>query len=306
LLSVQGVCKSYANVDAVSDVGFSVAPGEIVALIGPNGAGKTSLFRMIIGSTLPDKGAVVYHSLDGTRSAFIPSQELGYLPEERGLYQDAKVVDVLVYIGELRGVPAREAKARALELLDRLGIGHHAKRQVQELSKGNQQKVQFAACLVNRPRIVILDEPFAGLDPPNQEQMLAAFAQLRNEGVAVLLSAHHLSLVERLADRTIILSNGKVAAVHGGLEYKPGREDPTQIHLECVAEPDGLSELAALPGVQVRTIGRFRYSILVPPGAAVDAVLGRLMLGGDVRSVRINSQSLHDAFMTATVPEAVE
>jgi ABC-2 type transport system ATP-binding protein len=176
-LDVRSVRKRFASVQAVSDLSLTVRPGEIFALLGPNGAGKSTLLRM--------------------------------LPEDRGLYQDMPLVAVLTYFGSLRGLAPAAAQRAAEHWLDRLELLPRAKEKVGTLSKGNQQKVQFAAAVLHRPACAILDEPFSGLDPLNQELFLRLVTELRDQGTTVILSAHQMSLVERLADHVFIMHHGR-------------------------------------------------------------------------------------------------
>jgi ABC-2 type transport system ATP-binding protein len=205
-LEVGGVHKRFARVHAVADISFSVAPGEIFALLGPNGAGKSTLLRMMVGITRPDDGAISWPTMPGGR---LPATALGYLPEDRGLYQDMPLVSVLTYFGTLRGLERTDATRAAERWLDRLELLARAKDKVGSLSKGNQQKVQFAAAVLHAPACAILDEPFSGLDPLNQELFLGLVAELRTQGTTVILSAHQMSLVERLADRVFVMQHGR-------------------------------------------------------------------------------------------------
>lgn len=205
VLSVEHVRKQYATVLAVADISLHVARGEIVALLGPNGAGKTTLLRMLVRITRPDSGTIRW---DGSEAPLAPLQ-LGYLPEDRGLYQDIPIRRTLSYFARLRGVPADEAGRRADEWLERLGLRERAGEKLGALSKGNQQKVQFAAAILHRPRLAILDEPFSGLDPVNQEAFLDIVRELRDAGSTILLSAHQMSLVERVADRVFVMHRGR-------------------------------------------------------------------------------------------------
>ena len=186
-LVLDHITKRFAGHTAVDDLSLSVPPGVIYGLLGPNGAGKTSTIRMMLGILLPDSGRVGLFGGSGTARDY--SARIGYLPEERGLYRRMRVLDVLVFLGEMKGVDRRRARARALEWLDRLGLsGWHARR-VDDLSKGMQQKVQFISTLLHDPTLVILDEPFAGLDPVNAQVLKDAVLDLRNGG-ATCLTVH--------------------------------------------------------------------------------------------------------------------
>ncbi len=204
LLHVEDVVKSFGEVHAVAGVSFEVRRGEIFGFLGPNGAGKTTTLRMVMGITRPDRGAIRFG--DGKA---IDRRHVGYLPEERGLYEDAAALDILVYLGTLRGMTRADARTAGRRWLERLELADRAKDKVQTLSKGNQQKVQFAGAVLHRPALVVLDEPFAGLDPLNQEVFLSVIAELRDQGAAVLISAHHLDLVERACDRFLLIARGR-------------------------------------------------------------------------------------------------
>src|SRR5687767_652672 len=208
LLVVRDVHKEYGAVRAVDGVSVDVRSGEIVALLGPNGAGKTTLIRMLVGLTRPDRGTVAYH-FDGAQRPGLPAHALGYLPEERGLYQDVSAARTLAYFGRLRGMNRPDAARAAAEWLDRFALSDRGNEPLKALSKGNQQKVQFASTVLHRPRFAILDEPFSGLDPLNQDLFVRTIHELRDAGTTVLLSAHQMHLVERLADRVILLSRGR-------------------------------------------------------------------------------------------------
>ncbi len=209
-LSIQSVEKTYATVRAVAGISLDVAPGEIVALLGPNGAGKTTLLRLLVGITRPDRGRILW---EGTEHAPAPGA-LGYLPEDRGLYQDVPIHRTLSYFARLRGIPGAEAQRLATEWLARLELADRRGEKLAALSKGNQQKVQFAAAVLHRPRFAILDEPFSGLDPLNQELFLDLVRGLRDAGTTVLFSAHQMPLVERLADRVFVMHRGR-ELLHG-------------------------------------------------------------------------------------------
>ncbi len=203
-LTVSEVRKHYATVRAVDGISFSHQRGEVLALLGPNGAGKTTLLRMLAGITRPDSGTIewVGGSLDAA--------DLGYLPEDRGLYRDVPIQRTLAYFARLHGVAPTDANRTADEWLQRLGLADRATENLGTLSKGNQQKVQFASAVLHRPRYAILDEPFSGLDPINQDVFIGYVRDLRADGTTVLLSAHQMQLVERLADRAIVMNRGRI------------------------------------------------------------------------------------------------
>jgi ABC-2 type transport system ATP-binding protein len=298
LLSVSGVHKQYATTHAVNDVNFSVETGEIFALLGPNGAGKTSTVRMLIGLTEPDRGEIRYQSRDGER-AQINANELGYLPEERGLYQDQKIIDVLIYLAQLRGVGRSEARNAAMPWLERFGLADRAKEKVSALSKGNQQKVQLIAALQHQPRMLVLDEPFSGLDPVNQEMVLDLLRELRNQGTTVLLSAHQMALVERLADRILLMNRGRRVLYGSMAELRSVSGLSLSLRLEY-AQPAPTVESLRQPGVaDVIADGEFNRQLILNSDAALNDLLRRLGDGPTLRSVHSEAIGLHDIYLRA-------
>ena len=205
MLKVENLRKSYDDRTVVHDVSFEVAAGEIFALLGPNGAGKTTLIRMITDIIRPDAGTVTFagRSLRGS-----DRPRVAYLPEERGLYRRAGVLDTLAYFGELKGLAAGAARREAAALLAEFGLEAWGAKQVQALSKGMQQKVQLCAALIGRPELLILDEPFSGLDPINVQVLEDVLHQRRREGTTVLLSTHQMNKVEQQCDRALMINRG--------------------------------------------------------------------------------------------------
>jgi ABC-2 type transport system ATP-binding protein len=206
-LSVSGLVKTFGNHVAVDDISFEVPRGVVYGILGPNGAGKTTMLRMINDIFAPDRGEIVV--LDRLRPGPEAAARIGYLPEERGLYPRMKVGDMVEFIAELRGLARTEARRRAAVWLDRLGLAQWAKNKVQDLSKGMQQKVQFATALIHEPELVILDEPWSGLDPINAEVLREAVDEIRASGRTVLFSTHQMEQAEKLVDHICIIARGK-------------------------------------------------------------------------------------------------
>lgn len=202
------VHKSFAGRTAVDGLSFEICQGEVFALLGPNGAGKTTTVRMLVGIIQPDGGMIEVH-LDGAVARRLPPQRTGYLPEDRGLYREVSVRRNLEYFGMLRGLDQREATASTDRWLERVDLKDRADERVDALSKGNQQRLQFVAAIMHRPVLAVLDEPFAGLDPVSQEFFLDLVRELRDAGTTVLLSAHQMDLVERVADRVLLMNRGR-------------------------------------------------------------------------------------------------
>jgi ABC-2 type transport system ATP-binding protein len=206
-LIVRGLVKAFGNHVAVDDISFEVPRGVVYGILGPNGAGKSTTLRMINDIYAPDAGEIVV--LDGMKPGGEAAQKIGYLPEERGLYPKMAVGEMIEFIGELRGLSRALARRRAGTWLDRLGLAQWAKNKVQDLSKGMQQKVQFATALIHEPELVILDEPWSGLDPINAEVLREVVGEIRAGGRTVLFSTHQMEQAEKIVDHVCIIARGK-------------------------------------------------------------------------------------------------
>jgi ABC-2 type transport system ATP-binding protein len=206
-LIVHGLVKRYGNHTAVDGVSFEIPRGVIYGILGPNGAGKSTTLRMINDIIAPDAGTI--EILDGMKPGHDAARQIGYLPEERGLYPKMRVVDMVIFMGELRGLSHHEAKVRALKWLDRLGLGAWTKNKVQDLSKGMAQKVQFATALIHEPPLLILDEPWSGLDPINAQVLAEVVEEVRESGRTVLFSTHQMEQAEKICDQLCIIARGK-------------------------------------------------------------------------------------------------
>jgi ABC-2 type transport system ATP-binding protein len=206
-LSVHGIVKKFGNHIAVDGISFEVPRGVVYGVLGPNGAGKTTTLRMINDIIAPDAGRITIlgNMPPGSKAA----RHIGYLPEERGLYPKMRVLDMIVFIGELRGLAHGEAKQRAQRWLERLGIADWTKNKIQDLSKGMAQKVQFVTALIHEPELVILDEPWSGLDPINAEVLREVVAEIRTAGRTVLFSTHLMEQAEKVCDAVCIIAHGK-------------------------------------------------------------------------------------------------
>jgi len=209
-LSVNNVTKRYRTVTAVDAISLDIQPGKIQALLGPNGAGKSSLVRMLVGLTHPDQGEIVVENNGQTID--LTYHDFAYLPEDRGLYQDRSILDNLNYIASLRGLKLSDIRGDIDSWLARFELTDRKDEPLRQMSKGNQQKVQLIATLLHDPQLVILDEPFSGLDPVNQEHVLTVLSELRERGKTVVLSAHQMALVERLADTMLLMNKGRAVA----------------------------------------------------------------------------------------------
>ena len=300
IVSAQGVTKTFGSVTAVSDLSFSIASGEIVALLGPNGAGKSTLLRMIVGLIKPDSGTI---SLAEAVDRKLRRGAIGYLPEERGLYQDMPVLRTLAYFGRLQGLPPRQATEVANGWLERFGLADRRSDKVKALSKGNQQKIQFAAAVLHKPALAILDEPFSGLDPLNQELFLDLARELRESGTTIIFSAHQMTLVERLADRVFLMSRGR-EVLHGTIgeirkRWRTG--DRLIVGVSPGVDVSFLETVAAVESVESSDASEMRLQL--KPDVSISGLLTTLGERIDVRYIRSESVSLHEIYVKTVDPD---
>ncbi|MCU0466508.1 MAG: ATP-binding cassette domain-containing protein [Anaerolineae bacterium] len=240
VISVQNVSKSYGSFRAVQDISFEVRPGEIFAMLGPNGAGKSTTMRMILDIIRPDQGQI---SVLGGQMTDATKDKIGYLPEERGLYRSVKLVEMMTYLGQLKGMKRPDAIQRAHELLRYLELEEHAKKKVSELSKGMQQKIQFAVTVIHRPQLIIVDEPFSGLDPVNTRVLMDLLLSLRKDGTTIVMSTHQMFQVEELCERLLMINRGKVA-LYGDVDEVRRR------YASHAVDVEGMGDWASVPGVE--------------------------------------------------------
>jgi len=231
------ISKTFGDRRVVDQLSFEVRRGEIFGLIGPNGAGKTTTIRMMMDIVKPDSGEL--HVLGRTLDDEI-KDAIGYLPEERGLYRKAGVLESAVFLATLKGMDAKQAKGRALDLLKRVNLQAHVAKKVEELSRGMSQILQFVVTVIHRPRLVILDEPFANLDPINTELMKQIVYELKEEGTAIILSTHRMDDVEELCDRVLMINRGQ-RVLYGSLSEIKSRFPGNSVIVECQGPISSLS-----------------------------------------------------------------
>ena len=276
------------------NVSFSVPPGTTFGLLGPNGAGKTTTMRMILGILVPDGGTVTW---DGAPVTLPIRRRFGYLPEERGLYGKMRVREHIAYFGRLHGVAEPDDTARADAWIERLELGAYADRPCGELSKGNQQKVQMACAALHEPELLVLDEPFSGLDPVNAETLLQALRALQRAGTSLILSSHQMWQIEDLCDAFCVIANGEVKA-SGTLATLRAAWSTRVVEVE--PHSDVLrSVLETIPGARpLAANGRvLMYEIPVDVDAA--ALLRRLVTAGEVTRFERVEPSLQDIYLRA-------
>ena len=287
-IEARGLVKSFDGTRAVDGVDISVPVGAIYGILGPNGAGKTTTLRMLLGIIDPDEGMRRVFGHDRPHDI---GRLIGYLPEERGLYPSMKCVEAIAFMGSLRGLSLKEGRLRAVELLERHGLGHAADRQIRQLSKGMAQTVQLLGTLVHRPRLVVLDEPFSGLDAINQGKLELLIRTLAEDGVTVIFSTHVIHHAERLCEGVAIIAGGKVPYA-GSVESARDRI-PAQVRLETRAREGGW--LSALPRDTRRNGDFFQFPL---PETGVEPLLRQLIEGeAGILSLSIERAGLHDAFV---------
>jgi ABC-2 type transport system ATP-binding protein len=292
-LTIAGLRKRFGEVQALDDVSFDVPSGEVFGFLGANGAGKTTTMRIVLGLLRADEGTV---TLDGRPAHDWPRRTWGYLPEERGLYLRMPVIDQLVYFASLYGVSRARARSDAMDWLARFRIADYAERRAETLSKGNQQKVQFIATILHDPDVLLMDEPFSGLDPVNVALLKAAFLELRDRGKALLFSTHQLEQAEELCDSVAIIDRGRI--VTSGQTREVKRSTGHQVVRVALAGDGDGEWLSGLPHVTVTRPGRDYTEVLVDADANPQIVLQAAMAhGGDVLRFEVGDPSLEEVFV---------
>lgn len=301
-VTLEGVSKTYDDFHAVRDVSFEVPAGRITGFLGPNGAGKTSTLRMILGLLPPTAGRIsVLGALDATRVR----ERIGFLPEERGLYKRMTPIDAIAFFAGLKGVPESEGRKRAVALLEAQGLGFAMKRPIKDLSKGMAQKVQLLSALAHDPELVVLDEPFSGLDPVNQQALETMIREIAARGATVLFSTHVMQHAERLCDKVVLMARGR--KVFDGDVASARSAAPRALVLEGELTAE---EVAALPGLgevssEALPEGGWRHVARLPQiGTGQDALKAAFARELSLRRFELKEPSLHDAFIVLTGGQA--
>jgi len=293
-LQIGGLRKRFGEVQALDGVSFEVRQGEVFGFLGANGAGKTTTMRIVLGFLRPDEGSVIWNGRPADRW---PRRTCGYMPEERGLYLRMPVVDQLVYYASLYGVPRATARRDAHDWLARFRIEEFAHRKAETLSKGNQQKVQYIATILHDPDVILMDEPFSGLDPVNVALLKAAFLELRERGKTVIFSTHQLDQAEELCDSVAIIDQGRIVTAGPTREVK--RSTGHQVVRVATANDGDIRWLQSLPHVTVTRPGLDYTEVRVDTGSDPQAVLHAAMShGGDVLRFEVADPSLEEVFVT--------
>jgi len=292
ILELRNVRKAYGDFVAVADVSMAVPPGSIYGLLGPNGAGKTTTIRMIMNITPQDSGEIEVFGHPRTSEDL---QRIGYLPEERGLYRRMTVIDQLVFLAEIHGLKKAKILPDIERWLERVDLAPWAKKKVEELSKGMQQKVQLIGTVLHQPELLILDEPFSGLDPLNQELFRELLQEYRAQGKSVVLSTHGMELAERLCDHICLISHGR-AVLDGNLKEIKRRIGGNSYRV--VAKGD-LEKLKELPEVEQAAINDGVVKLLLRPDASGPETLRRMVAFLDVHEFRSEEPELEQIFLKA-------
>jgi ABC-2 type transport system ATP-binding protein len=287
-VTVNHLQKSYNDIPAVKDLSFSVAPGEMLGLIGPNGAGKSSTIKMLLDFMKPDSGEI---EIFGQAMTEATKDRIGYLPEEKGLYKKLRALDQIIYLASLKGMDKAMASERANALLRRTGMFDSRRKKIKEMSKGMGQMIQLIVTIVHNPELVILDEPFSGLDPVNTELLKDIVADLRDEGKAVILSTHQMNQVEEMCDRVLMINHGSAVLYDGMPEIrKKFRKKTLMVDVE--------GELPDVPGVVGSVPHREATELILAPETTPQRVLDQLReRGASINRFEITTPTLHDIFI---------
>jgi ABC-2 type transport system ATP-binding protein len=289
-IELKKVRKTYDHFVAVDDLSFTIEKGAVFGLLGPNGAGKTSTIRMMIGITVPDSGEI---SMFGKPFARNDLQKVGYLPEERGLYKKMKILDQLVFLGQLHGLDATAARQRALAWSERLEIAGWLQKKVEELSKGMQQKIQFIATLLHDPDFIIMDEPFGGLDPVNAALLKDVLLEMKKKGKTILFSTHRMDQVEKLCDSICLINRGK-SVLQGDLKQIKAQYGKSNVQIEYEGDGNFL-EQTSLVG-SYNNYGNY-VEVRLAPGADPQQLLRAVAERSRVNKFELMEPSLEEIFI---------
>lgn len=289
-LFVEHATKKFGDFIAVDDLSLKVEEGQMHGFLGANGAGKTTTFRMILGLLDPTHGKVTWNEKPINYNS---SPYIGYLPEERGLYPKMKVEDQLIYLAQLRKMSKEDAKRETAAWLERFDVPHYAGKKVEELSKGNQQKIQLIASLLHKPSLIILDEPFSGLDPVNVEMLKSAILDVQKQGATIVFSSHRMDHVEELCDDMSILDHGKIV-VGGSIREVKRNFGKQNVRLKMDQDLSGLSQISGVEKYSETIDGAL---LQIQDDSTAQRILGEAMKLGELRHFSIEEPSLEEIFI---------
>ncbi|MDP6419123.1 MAG: ATP-binding cassette domain-containing protein [Candidatus Krumholzibacteria bacterium] len=291
MIQIESISKHFGSNIAVDSLSYEFSPGKLTGFLGPNGAGKTTTIRMIMNILVPDSGRVL---LEGRVMNEAARNRTAYLPEERGLYRDMKVMEHLQFFASLKGVPRRESAARAEHWLERLGLSDRSGSRIKELSKGMQQKIQFAGTLLHEPELILLDEPFSGLDPVNTESLREIILELKDEGRTVIFSTHMMEQAEQLCDEIVLIDEGKIV-LSGNLSSIRESFGSVRLRIRYQGSSDVLMNDARVQSCE--KTGEGSVEILLNSEAEIPAALRDWSQKLDLLSVEPVQPSLHNIFL---------
>ncbi|MEO5885100.1 MAG: ATP-binding cassette domain-containing protein [Candidatus Limnocylindrales bacterium] len=299
MLEIIDLAKRYGSVTALDGASFRAAPGRIVGFLGPNGAGKTTTMRCVFGLARPDRGEIRWNGAAVDRDTRL---RFGYMPEQRGLYPRMRVGEQLSYFAQQHGLPGKAADAAATRWLDRMGLADRARSKLEELSHGNQQRVQLAVALAHDPELLVLDEPFSGLDPVGIATMTEVIHERASVGVGVVFSSHQLDLVEDVCQDVVIIARGRIVAA-GGIDELKARSGRRHLDVE-VAGSDG-TWLDGAGDLTILERDGERLKLLVGGDTDLGSLLARAQAAGEVRRFAYQPPRLSELFMAVTaIPTA--
>jgi ABC-2 type transport system ATP-binding protein len=291
ILEVNQVSKSFGEIQAVNDLSFAIEEGHIFGLLGPNGAGKTTTIRMIMGILMPDRGSIQIFNQPNSLKA---SDAVGYLPEERGLYKKMTVIDTLIFFAEIKGVPRKDSLKPAEEWLQRFDLTEWRDKKIEELSKGMQQKLQFISTILHRPRLIILDEPFSGLDPVNTTLLKDIMLELKKQGTTIIFSTHLMEQVEKLCESICLINRGK-NVLNGALPAIKAQFGRNRVRLSYEGKADFLADRSLVSAyddygqyVEIRPVEK----------TTPQQILAKALEQVTVKSFEVAEPSLNEIFIT--------
>jgi ABC-2 type transport system ATP-binding protein len=290
-IRVAHVTKHYGDFKAVNDFSFDVQRGEIFSMLGPNGAGKTTTIRMILDILKPDSGKI---DVLGGPISEKTKEKIGYLPEERGLYRNVPVIDVLTYLGQLKGLARRDAQQRATQLLQEVELGDNVRSKVSELSKGMQQKVQIIATILHHPEIIIIDEPFSGLDPVNTQLIKDLLYKLNKNGATIIMSTHQMPQIEEMAERLVMIDRGQ-RVLYGSVQEVRDRFAENAVIVAGDGNWEALRGVSAVEHIN----GGHEMLLRLAEGVTPDEIMQEMAAGADyhVRRFELAVPSLNEIFI---------
>lgn len=291
---LENVTKTFGSKVAVKDLDLEIPAGGLYGFIGPNGAGKTSTIRLVMSILLPDSGRV---SVLGERSALAAKDRIGYLPEERGLYRKMKVGAFLVYMARLKGVEESLLQRHVRRWLERIGLADVEKKRCEELSKGMQQKIQFVAAVIHEPDLLILDEPFSGLDPVNMRLLRELVREQHARGATILFSTHVMPQAEQICDHIVMIHEGE-KVLDESLDAIRSRYDPRKVVLEPLDGGADVDALEAVSGVEAVDTTDRRFAIALSAGADVAQTIAQIAAVAPPRRLELERPTLEEVFLT--------